>query len=114
MPSIFLFLKRICSHNYVKKILSELPPKNLHLSTGIQSVKTLPAADEQKPQVLLVTEHGEEVTYDHVILACHSDTSLQILQAGGGITGDEERILSQFDWNHNEAILHSDDKVNWF
>ncbi|KAF9472116.1 FAD/NAD(P)-binding domain-containing protein [Pholiota conissans] len=95
------------SHNYVKKILSELPSENLHLSTGIKSVKSLPSTNDQKPQVLLVTEHGEEQVYDHVILACHSDASLEILRAGN-ITEDEERILGQFDWNHNEAILHSD------
>ncbi|KJA18002.1 hypothetical protein HYPSUDRAFT_79398 [Hypholoma sublateritium FD-334 SS-4] len=98
------------SHKYVKKILSKLSPENLHLSTGIKSVRNIPTAAGQNPTVLLTTEHGDEVVYDHVILACHSDTSLAILRAGD-ITLDEERILSMFDWNHNEAILHSDDKV---
>lgn len=98
------------SHKYVKKILSKLPPGNLHLSTAIKSVRNAPSTAGQKSKVLLITQHGDEIIYDHVILACHSDTSLAILRAGD-ITPDEERILSMFDWNHNEAILHSDDKV---
>lgn len=48
--------------------------------------------------------------YDHVILACHSDAALEILRAGD-ISEEEERILSQFDWSRNEAVLHSDEKV---
>ena len=47
-----------------------------------------------------------------MILACHSDTALEILRAGE-IT-DEEHILSQFDWNHIEAVLHSDEKARAF
>ena len=49
-------------------------------------------------------------TFDHVIIACHSDTALQILRSGN-ITPDEERILGRFDWNKNEAVLHYDTQV---
>ncbi|KAF8968900.1 amine oxidase [Flammula alnicola] len=98
------------SHKYVSKILSKLPQENLHLSTGIKSVKSLAPEDGRKPQVLLTTEHGDEIKYDHVILACHSDTTLEILRAGG-IKDEEKRILSEFDWSRNEVVLHSDERL---
>lgn len=60
--------------------------------------------------MLLTTEHGDIFAYDHVILACHSDTALDILRAGN-IAEEEERILNHFSWNRNEVILHSDTRV---
>ena len=63
-------------------------------------------------RVKLATRFGEAVEYDHVILACHSDTSLALLRAGGGVTDEQERILSAFEWRSNEAVLHLDEKVS--
>lgn len=40
----------------------------------------------------------------------HSDTSLQLLRAGGGATADEESILGAFEWSQNEAVLHWDER----
>ncbi|KAF5315110.1 hypothetical protein D9619_007378 [Psilocybe cf. subviscida] len=98
------------SHKYVNQILSKLPEENLHLSTAVTSVKTLNPQPGKKPRVLLTTEHGDIFAYDHVILACHSDTALDILRAGN-IAEEEERILNQFSWNRNEVILHSDTRM---
>ena len=56
-------------------------------------------------------ENGGEEEFDHVILACHSDTSLKILEAGEGITKDEKDVLSMFQWNYDRVVLHSDPKV---
>lgn len=90
-------------------ILSNLPQENLHISTGVKSVRNI-KRDGLRPQVVLRTENGDETTYDHVILACHSDTALEILR-NGGITQEEDRILSQFRWSRNEAILHCDETL---
>ncbi|KAF8799396.1 amine oxidase [Phlegmacium glaucopus] len=98
------------SHKYVNKILLKLPEEQLHLSTPVVALKTIKVEDGQKQKVVLTTASDEHMEYDHVILACHSDTALEILRAGG-MTDEEERILSQFDWNHNEAVLHSDEKL---
>ena len=89
---------------YVDKIVSELPREYIHLSTSISSLKLSPHATGK---VELETSDGQTLTYDHVILACHSDTALNILRKGN-ISSDEDRILSKFSWNTNEAILHSD------
>ncbi|CAK5263045.1 unnamed protein product [Mycena citricolor] len=95
------------SRVYVNRILSKLPQHQLHLSTPIRAVSTFPERDT----VDLVTSAGVTETYDHVIFACHSDTALSILQAGEGLTAEEEAILGKFQWNQNEAVLHCDTNV---
>ncbi|KIJ54389.1 hypothetical protein M422DRAFT_25299 [Sphaerobolus stellatus SS14] len=95
-------------HLYVKRILSKLPKSQLHLSTPIHSVQT----QTQNGKVILTTAgpNGKKEEFDHVILACHSDTSLAILERGD-VTEDERRILSSFRWNKNEAVLHCDTRL---
>ena len=105
-PRLFCFH----SHKYVNAILSRVPQEQLHLSTSVKSLRNI-NEDGRRPQVVLRTENGDEMTYDHVILACHSDTALDILRTGG-ITDEEDRILGQFSWNRNEVVLHSDEAVS--
>ncbi|KAJ7490728.1 FAD/NAD(P)-binding domain-containing protein [Mycena latifolia] len=95
------------SRVYVNKILSNLPAEQLHLSTPIRSVST----EVGTSTVQLTTASGATETYDHVIFACHSDAALSILQAGEGMTADEREVLGMFQWNQNEAVLHSDVKL---
>lgn len=108
------------SKNYVKEIVDRLPLNQLHLSTAVQSLTTVDSSSSQHPQVLLQTIHGDTEIYDHVILACHSDTALSILKAGGrpggtgGVTTDESRILSMFRWIKNECVMHYDTQVFTF
>ena len=92
----------------METILSNLPKERLHLSCPVRSAQSLPSG-----QILLSVANGSEDTFDHVIFACHSDTALQILQAGD-ITADEARILQKFTWNKNEAVLHADTEVSRF
>ncbi|MGH1480959.1 MAG: NAD(P)/FAD-dependent oxidoreductase [Geminicoccales bacterium] len=47
---------------------------------------------------------GSEV-FDAVVLACHADHALAMIEAP---TGDEREILGSFDYQENETILHSD------
>ncbi|KAF5389210.1 hypothetical protein D9757_003475 [Collybiopsis confluens] len=90
------------SQQYVKAILSSLPASQLHLSTPVASIRN------QGSVVELTTASGETSVYDHVILACHSDTALSILRAGGDMTTDEEAILGMFEWNRNVVVVHND------
>ena len=100
------------SHNYVNEILSKLPKTQLHLDTPIASATTHPTADSSRQKIVLKTQGGEEIEYDHVIFACHSDTALEILKAGN-ITPEENRILGMFEWNKNEVVLHCDPTVSF-
>ncbi|KAJ7454077.1 amine oxidase [Mycena galericulata] len=95
------------SRVYVNKILANLPAAQLHLSTPIRSVGT----EEGTSTVQVTTAGGVTEVYDHVIFACHSDTALSILEAGSGMTAKEKEIIGMFQWNRNEAVLHSDVKL---
>ena len=93
----------------MERILSMLPASQLHLATGVQSVRT---RHGKNSEVELTTASGETSKYDHVIFACHSDAALNILRAGGTVTHEEERILGTFEWNRNAAVLHYDKAVS--
>lgn len=53
-----------------------------------------------------VKYHDQEEVFDHIIFACHADTTLSIL--GTQATDQERDILSNFNFNKNTAVLHSD------
>ncbi|KAI0754864.1 FAD/NAD(P)-binding domain-containing protein [Daedaleopsis nitida] len=95
------------------KILSSLPASQFHLSTPIRSVRSISGSDEtgKTPTVELTTASGETMVFDHVIMACHTDTTVDILKEGGGMTSEETRILDAFKWNKNEAVLHCDERL---
>ncbi|KAG7445519.1 FAD/NAD(P)-binding domain-containing protein [Guyanagaster necrorhizus] len=95
------------SQAYIKMILLKLASSQLHLCTPVKSVKNT-SSDKG---VVLTTADGQEEVYDHVIMACHSDTALSILKEGGGIRPEEENILSMFKWTKNESVLHSDTRL---
>ncbi|KAH7101610.1 FAD/NAD(P)-binding domain-containing protein [Auriculariales sp. MPI-PUGE-AT-0066] len=94
------------STRYVKKIIERVPPSRVHLNTAIQSITSSGDAEKGTLKVTLTTADGSVHEYDRVILATHSDTALRIL--GDGTTKLEREVLGQFEWNTNEAILHSD------
>ena len=95
------------SHTYVKSILAKLPESQLHLSTAIASLTSSTVTGSSKHTVTLTTTDGQQAQYDHVILACHSDTTLKILEAGNA-TQEERDVLGMFEWNRNQVVLHSD------
>lgn len=90
---------------YVDAVLSRLPSENLHLNTEMTSVRSVENGVE------LVEASGRKHVYDHVILATHSDTTLQMLRNGGGLSSMEERVLSPWQWGQNEAVLHWDERL---
>ena len=49
---------------------------------------------------------NEYFDYDYIVLASHADQSLKILE---NPTSDEKRILSEFKYVANNAILHTDE-----
>jgi predicted NAD/FAD-binding protein len=51
---------------------------------------------------------GSERTFDKVILACHADQSLQLLDAP---TSAEQKLLSPFRYQENMATIHTDESL---
>ena len=95
-----------CSKVYIDQVVSKIPRERIHLCSPVSSLKASPDGG-----VELRILDDQVISYDHVILACHSDTALNILRAGN-ITSEEGSILSKFRWNTNEAVLHSDTDVS--
>jgi predicted NAD/FAD-binding protein len=58
--------------------------------------------------VTITTTAGTAQTFDKVILACHGDQALRLLQ---NPTATEHRLLSEFHYQPNIATLHTDASV---
>jgi predicted NAD/FAD-binding protein len=80
---------------------AELP--DVRTSCGIAACKRRPAGSS--PAITLVTETGEELGYDAVVFATHSDTTLRIL--GQDATPAEREVLSAIPYNDNDIYLHT-------
>jgi len=89
------------SRSYVEKLV-EGHRDRIRLSTPVKSIRRL------NPGVEVTTEqHGTE-TFDAVFLACHSDQALKLLADS---TAPEQEVLGTFQYQGNEAVLHTDASV---
>jgi predicted NAD/FAD-binding protein len=84
---------------YVEKITSRL--SDARLNTPVLKI------ERQADGVYIGTADGKEF-FDHVILATHSDTALQLLASP---SEEEQRLLSQIRYQTNRAVLHTDASV---
>lgn len=67
-----------------------------------------PSLAPTSSKIRLCTATGRIEEYDHVVLACHSSTALEMLRNGGFITPEERSALEGVGWTKNEIVLHSD------
>lgn len=93
----------------MQAVLRLLPEGHYH-----QGVKIVGVESANSGLVYLEKEGGEKEAFDHVVFATHADQTLEILKKGGGVTEDEERILSAFEFSKNRAVLHADVQVSFF
>jgi len=84
------------SRYYVEKIIASIEDKRLN--TPVHHIQR----DEQG--VHIQTSNGTE-HFDHVVLACHADQALALLNAP---TLDEQRLLGAIRFQSNRAVLHTD------
>jgi predicted NAD/FAD-binding protein len=86
------------SRAYVERMLPEFRPR-VRLATPIVGVRRWPWGVE------LLDDRGERYRFDQVVLACHADQSLAMLEDAS----DEERaLLGAFRYQPNRAVLHRD------
>jgi predicted NAD/FAD-binding protein len=90
------------SRRYVEAIVSRLH-RGIELRTPVVGLRRRGGFIE------LALADQPPRTYDHVVLACHSDQALQIL--GPAATPTEREILSAFPYQRNTALLHTDTSV---
>lgn len=66
------------------------------------------SVDESGEGAWVKTDSGKQEYFDAVILACHADQSLRLLNSP---SSEQQRLLSSFQYQSNEALLHTDASV---
>jgi predicted NAD/FAD-binding protein len=89
------------SRQYVNKLLAHLG--DCRAGEPVRAVRRLPPG-AGAAGVMVVTDRGAE-RFDDVVLACHSDQSLALLDDA---TPDERAVLGAIRYHHNRAVLHTD------
>lgn len=89
------------SRSYVERIAAALPQDQIHLSTPIERI------ERHADGVTLLSNRGAEA-FDQVILACHSDQALAMLEQP---TAEEQAILGAIPYKMNDVVLHTDGSV---
>ncbi|MGI9542755.1 MAG: NAD(P)/FAD-dependent oxidoreductase [Cyclobacteriaceae bacterium] len=74
----------------------------IQVNKGVHQVKRLAG------QVEVSTTDGEKQLFDRVILACHADQALDVLEDP---KEEEINLLGQFLYQTNQALLHNDSSV---
>ena len=85
------------SQEYVNKLSSSFI-NNVRLSTPVMEIR-------RKPNLVEILSVAGKECFDEVVLACHSDQALRLLQDA---TVQEKDILGSIPYQRNEAVLHQD------
>lgn len=86
------------SSMYVEKLITPFK-RSIHLNTPVVRIH------RSLEGVTLTSRLGSE-TYDELIMACHSDQALRVLD--GNATATEKELLGAFPYSKNAVTLHTD------
>jgi predicted NAD/FAD-binding protein len=89
------------SRSYVTQMVKRFHDR-ICLSTPIEKVERVTDG------VVVTAKNRPPETFDHVIFACHSDQCLRMLV---NPTAVEQSVLSEFPYERNIAVLHTDESV---
>lgn len=89
------------SRTYVNRLL-ELLCGQLRLRTPVASIR------RDGRSVWVRTAAGDTERFDYIVLACHSDQALALLDSPSNA---ERAILRAFPYQANEVVLHTDDRL---
>ena len=89
------------SHSYVKAFLKSFPGQ-LRLATPVKQIK------RRADGVSLELANGEQLEFDELVLACHSDEALALL---GDATPVERELLGCLGYAVNDVVLHTDTRL---
>jgi len=88
------------SRQYIRRLIAPFADR-IRLETPVTSVRR---TDDE----VIVTHAEGEQSFDEVVLACHSDQALRMLQDADSVETD---VLSAFPYSDNSAVLHTDTSV---
>jgi predicted NAD/FAD-binding protein len=91
------------SREYVKRLVGALNQHGVHWVREAVTSVNLPNKAGQYP--IEVVSDNATVQFDEIVMACHSDQSLDLLR---GIDSASQSILSAIPYQTNRAILHTD------
>ena len=87
------------SREYMRKLAA---PLRVRLNTPVTAIRRDAAG------VTISTASGDAERFDQVFIACHSDQALRLLLDASPA---EREILGAFPYQHNEAVLHTDESL---
>ena len=86
------------SQTYVKRILDDLGPERVVMDGAVQVCR-------RQDHVALQLGSGASMRFDKVVMACHADQALALLEQP---TDDEAALLGCFRYQPNRTFLHTD------
>lgn len=89
------------SHAYVKAAAAVLADR-------VRTQDAVARVRRESQGVTVITHNGRTEHFDHVIFACHADTTRELLVDADA---EEYGLLSAFDFQANRAVLHSDARL---
>ena len=90
------------SRSYVNKVLSKISGE-YYKNYAVNKIKRRDSGID-----LYYGDKSEYFSYDKVVLACHADQSLSLLDDP---SNDEKQLLSNFSYKKNIAVIHTDQNI---
>ena len=90
------------SRSYVNKVLGKISGE-YYKNYAVNKIKRRDSGID-----LYYGDKSEYFSYDKVVLACHADQSLSLLDDP---SDDEKQILSNFSYKENIAVIHTDQNI---
>ena len=90
------------SRSYVNKVLGKISGE-YYKNYAVNKIKRRESGID-----LYYGDKSEYFSYDKVVLACHADQSLSLLDDP---SNDEKQILSNFSYKENIAVIHADQNI---
>jgi len=93
------------SRQYISHLTASFQDK-IRLNCGVKKIKTNPSQHGQT-SVTVLDETGHSESYDHVVLACHANQALAMIESP---TSRERDILGDFGYQSNTVVVHTDQR----
>ena len=90
------------SRSYVNKVLGKISGE-YYKNYSVNKIKRRDSGID-----LYYGDKSEYFSYDKVVLACHADQSLSLLDDP---SNDEKQLLSNFSYKENIAVIHTDQNI---